>query len=294
MKLLSTLAHYKEQIDPLLESEIARLARPSLVSEACSYALTAGGKRIRPAIVLAVSEAVGHGLTALPAALCVEYHHTASLIADDLPCMDDDDERRGNPSCHKVYGETVALLASYALIAAGYEQLARSGELLARAPAPFCLRADEACRLAVENVSQNTGLHGLIGGQFLDLYPTTVTREFLQETIARKTGALFEMSFFLGWLFGGGDLDEEVLRDVKRLGARFGTMFQIVDDLLDEEEDREAERAINAALLLGREETLNWLAQEKEQFDSLQGELELRSAELAALAQGLLEMGNQA
>jgi len=288
--LLSTLDQYKEQIDQLIVGEIPRLGEEGTLRDACAYALEGSGKRIRPAIVLAVAKALGLGLDARGAALCVEYHHTASLIADDLPCMDDDDLRRGKPSCHKAFGEATALLASYALIAAGYEQLVRAGNRLAKAPPPFCLRADEACCLAVENVSQNTGLTGIIGGQFLDLNPSNVDRSFLQETIERKTGALFETSFLLGWLFGGGDLEKGKIKAVKQLGMRFGTIFQIVDDFLDLEEDRAAGRTINAPLLLGIDQAHTWLEEEKLCVDQMQKELRLDSSELAALSQGLLEL----
>lgn len=292
MTLLSTLARYKERFDQQLQEELEQLAPPSLLRDSCAYALTNGGKRIRPAVVLAVSDALGYGLSALPAALCVEFHHTASLIADDLPCMDDDDERRGKPSCHKVFGEATALLASFGLIAAGYEQLSKNGKLLATAPPPFCLYADEACRLAVENVSQTTGLQGIIGGQFSDLYPPSLTREVLHETLARKTAALFESSCLLGWLFGGGSLEEELLKKVRQMGIHLGMIFQIVDDLLDAEKDRAAERAINAALLLGQEGAIEWLKKEKSSFDQLQQELKLESKELSSIAVGLLEMGS--
>ena len=110
-----------------IEKEIARsilsFGEKTKLRDACEYALLSGGKRLRPIIVMMVADGLGHDLDVAPAALAVEFLHTASLVADDLPCMDNDDERREKPSLHKAYGESVALLASYSLIFAGYEKL---------------------------------------------------------------------------------------------------------------------------------------------------------------------------
>src|SRR5689334_6318506 len=107
-----------------IEQEIARsilcFGEKTKLRDACEYAITNGGKRFRPLIVLLIAEALGNGLNVYEAALSVEFFHTSSLIADDLPCMDNDDERRDKPSTHKVYGESIALLASYALITAAF------------------------------------------------------------------------------------------------------------------------------------------------------------------------------
>src|SRR5579864_1711145 len=112
---------YKTKIESALEKEMAQMGEPSRLLQACQYALFSGGKRLRPILVLMVARALGNGLDAMPVALSVEFFHTASLIADDLPCMDNDDERRGRPSLHRAFEESVALLASYTLIASGYE-----------------------------------------------------------------------------------------------------------------------------------------------------------------------------
>lgn len=292
--MLDLLLRYKEPFDASLEREIGRLGAPSPLREACDYALRGGGKRIRPALVLMMAEALGYGLDVWPAALCVEYHHTASLIADDLPCMDDDDERRGRASCHIAFGETTALLASFALISAGFEQIARNGEVMSNGPSPFCQSADRATRLALDCVSRNTGLQGLIGGQFLDLFPEELTPKLLQETIRLKTATLFDISFTLGWLFGGGEATASRLSQIQRLAAHFGTMFQIVDDLYDAPEDRNAERTLNAALILGEERSIQWLQEEAEGFFKELGDLPLYSTQLEEVAQGLLAVGKQA
>jgi geranylgeranyl diphosphate synthase, type II len=292
--MLDSLSLYRQRFDLLLEAELDRLGAPSLLTEACEYSLQGGGKRIRPALVFMMAEALGHGLDVGPAALCAEYHHTASLIADDMPCMDDDDERRGRPSCHIAFGETTALLASFGLISAGFEQIAVNGERMALAPEPFRQTADRATRLALECVSRNTGLRGLIGGQFLDLFPPSPSAEVLRQTMHLKTATLFEISFVLGWLFGGGEISEGRLEQVCRLSAHFGMMFQIVDDLYDAPEDRLAERAINAALLLGEEECLEWLMAEAAGFFKELSLLPIQSRLFESIGQELVAMGNQA
>lgn len=118
------------------------------------------GKRLRPILVLMIADALGLGADVMPAALSVEFFHTASLIADDLPCMDNDDLRRERPSLHKVFGESVAILASYALIAEGYGAIARNGQNCP-ASAVICLEA----------VRRAAGIRGATHGQFLDLSP---------------------------------------------------------------------------------------------------------------------------
>ena len=124
-----------------IEQEIARsilcFGEKTKLRDACEYALTNGGKRFRPLIVILIAEALGNGLNVFEAALSVEFFHTASLVADDLPCMDNDDERRDKPSLHKVYGEAIALLASYALITAAFEKIYSNVSVMRESPPPF-------------------------------------------------------------------------------------------------------------------------------------------------------------
>lgn len=214
---MQLLDRYKARIEQKIESY--SFGKVSLLSEACFYALKNGGKRFRPSIVYIIAEELGD-LCVDRAALSVEFFHTASLIADDLPCMDNDAMRRGKPSLHAVYGQQTALLATYALIAAGYD----------------CLRMGPQTALAIEQASKNTGILGATGGQFLDLMPMQVTEERLLEVLYLKTGALFELSFVLGWIFGGGDVG--LLDPLKKAAYHFGLAFQIADDLDDWEQDR--------------------------------------------------------
>src|ERR1700733_960225 len=124
--LKTILSEFQEQVDTVIIKNLDLIGPKSSIRDACEYALTSGGKRIRPAIVLMVNKSLGFGVDATYAALATEFFHTASLVVDDLPSMDDDDERRDRPSTHKVFGEAAALLTSYALISAGYMSLAKN------------------------------------------------------------------------------------------------------------------------------------------------------------------------
>lgn len=244
--------------------------------QAVKYALSSPGKRLRPILVLMMAEALGHGFDVSPAALCVEYLHTSSLIADDLPCMDNDDMRRGRPATHRAFNEETAFLASYGLIASAYEQLAHNALLMPG-------RGDQMCRLAVENVSVNMGLSGLTGGQFQDLHPSALTEANVFETIARKTGALFETSFVLGWLFGGGD--PTLLPRVKKMSQHLGLVFQMADDFDDLEQDKANGSQMNTVLLMGPDAAM---ARYQEELGALQqtlGTLPIDDTHLQAITQ---------
>lgn len=264
----------RKRIWDALQNNMEALGPRSLLREACEYALNNGGKRLRPAICLSVAEALGQGSDATPAALAVEYFHTASLVADDLPCMDDDDERRSKPSVHKVYGESVALLVSYALIAAGYACYAQNAKLVEN--------GDQLCRLALENATYNTGLWGATGGQFLDLSPPDLSLPTLRDVLHKKTVSLFEIAFVSGWLFGGGGL--LALPAVKKAASHFGTAFQIADDLSDLIKDVENGRTVNMAAVFGVEAAQKMLDEELEGYQATLKELKIDNARLISFA----------
>ena len=203
-----------------------------------AYAIQSGGKRFRPALVWMVAEALHGRASADRAALAVEFFHVSSLIIDDLPCMDNDDFRRGVATTHKVFAEHFAILASFALTAAGFE-------LISDIPA-----SPEAQKMAYREASRAIGLHGLIGGQQLDLVPDLAKgREGITRLIDLKTGALFGLCFIFGWLFGGGETRQ--LEQVRHLATLFGRIFQIVDDIDDMDQDKAAGKSGNYALLFG-------------------------------------------
>ncbi len=200
---------------------------PHKLYEAMTYALLGGGKRLRPLLALAAAEAAGgRQREALPFALAVEMIHAYSLIHDDLPCMDDDDLRRGRPTCHKVYGEAAALLAGDALQTLAFETLARSG-----------LKSPEAARRvnqAALILASAAGASGMAGGQALDLAFENMDDVDIDQARAmesRKTGELITAALLGGATLAGGGPAH--LKTLKSLGRLSGLAFQIKDDLLN-------------------------------------------------------------
>jgi geranylgeranyl diphosphate synthase type II len=189
------------------------------------YSVLAGGKRLRPMLALFGCEAVGGRLDdAMPAAVALELIHTYSLVHDDLPAMDDDDYRRGRPTCHKVYGEAVAILAGDALLTHAFQVLAD--------PAAGGVTAPRRLQIVAE-IASAAGSVGMVGGQTMDIQAEgqTLDPKTLLALHAKKTGALLRASLRVGALAGGAD--EAALAALTRYGERLGLAFQIVDDILD-------------------------------------------------------------
>jgi geranylgeranyl diphosphate synthase type II len=199
---------------------------PPRLLESMSYSLLAGGKRLRPALCLASSERNGATAEqAMPMAAALEFIHTASLIHDDLPCMDDDDLRRGSPTNHKVFGECTAVLAGFSLMICAFEH-AISGLAANGIPPGTALRAAAyLCRA--------TGAEGMCGGQMLDTDRRSQdsSRDFVYRIAEKKTSALVRASVVTGALLAGAS-DETVGR-YSEYGEHIGIAFQIVDDILD-------------------------------------------------------------
>lgn len=191
--------------------------------DAMTYSLMAGGKRLRPVLLLAFCEAVGGDMErAIPAACAVEMVHTYSLIHDDLPCMDDDDYRRGRLTCHKVYGEDLATLAGDALLTAAFETLSGMEE------------APDRLLRCVSILSRGAGEHGMVAGQILDLAgeKSTLTEQQLRQVHLHKTGDLIRAACQMGVVLGGGT--EAQVKQAGEFATALGMAFQIRDDMLDE------------------------------------------------------------
>jgi geranylgeranyl diphosphate synthase type II len=235
---LSQLRSALEERRRLVEEALDRglppeTAWPETIHRAVRYSLFAGGKRIRPLLVLASAEAVGGSAAdALPLACAVEMVHTYSLIHDDLPAMDNDDLRRGRPTNHKVFGEAIAILAGDALLTRAFHLLA---DLPESAPAELVRR-----RLAATAVLGDAcGTTGLVGGQVMDLESEgkSIPGEALERLHRAKTGALLGASVRGGAILGGASPEEMEL--LARYAAAIGLVFQIVDDVLDVTESAE-------------------------------------------------------
>jgi geranylgeranyl diphosphate synthase type II len=258
-KDFSFLKKYKKKFEKEIEKSIFLMGEKTKLRDACEYALMNGGKRFRPIIVMLVSEALEKNFDVSNSALAVEFFHTASLIADDLPSMDNEKKRRNKPVLHKVFGEGIALLASYTFISFGYEMIAKNAKVLKEKNFIDSFSSGKLCSLAIEEVSRVAGIFGATNGQFLDLFPPDNSIETVLKIMKQKTASLFEISFILGWLFGGGD--EREVKKVKGAAHHFGMAFQIYDDIKDAEKDRKNFK-INIANALGYKKSLKMLKEE--------------------------------
>lgn len=265
MKKFSLLSNFKDKFENVLLKELGTWKEAGPLKKACLYSLS-GGKRLRPIIVLMIGDALGGGALC-NAALAMEFFHTASLIADDLPSMDDDEKRRGVLTLHKVFGEATALLASYTLISKGYELLAKSRYELKE----NLENADKVVLDVILEISKLAGIEGVTGGQYLDLYPKDDSIETIEEIIRLKTETLFESCFVLGWFFSGGD--GKLIFKVKEAAHHLGKAFQIADDIHDMKEDQ----GLNIAKALGKDKAFLLYLEEMKRLKSLLSELKLLS-----------------
>jgi len=216
-----------ERLQSLLNTQ--KLPFPPL-GEAMHYSLMSGGKRIRPLLVYATCESLGGDLAqADGAAMAVELIHAYSLIHDDLPAMDNDDLRRGQPTCHRVFGEALAILAGNSLQSLAFKVLIDE----------VCNPPQSQTRLAMlSTLAQAAGAAGLQGGQAIDLAAVgkTLSQTELQQMHRHKTGALIEASVHLGALASGNAIGE-TLDALQRYAQAIGLAFQVQDDILDVESD---------------------------------------------------------
>jgi geranylgeranyl diphosphate synthase type II len=223
VSLEAYLASLRERVDRTLERLLpAPEGAAATVASAMRYAVLGGGKRLRPAVVLAACEACGGAAeaAAVPAA-AIELIHTYSLIHDDLPAMDDDDLRRGRPTVHRAFGEAEAILAGDGLLTLAFEILASE---------PGSRHAAEAVAI----VARRAGFRGMVGGQMADLEAERKTPDArgLEWIHRHKTGALFAASAEIGAIYA--DAPDDVRGALARYGEALGLAFQITDDLLDE------------------------------------------------------------
>lgn len=204
---------------------------PSVLNAAMRYNLEAGGKRLRPVLTLATAEAIGTGdESVINVACAVEMIHTYSLIHDDLPAMDDSDLRRGAPTCHKVYGEAVAVLTGDAFLTLAFQIIARYGMIEGN--------AEKAIKITAE-LAEAAGTKGMIGGQVFDLLAEgrDLALDDVERIASLKTGALLKASVICGAIASGASKNQVKL--LEEYAGSIGTAFQIIDDLLDYEGTRD-------------------------------------------------------
>ncbi len=249
MDLRAYLADRLPGVEQALEAALPKPgACPEPLARAMRHLVFPGGKRLRPAFALAAAEAVGAPHErALPVAVAVELVHTYSLVHDDLPCMDDDDLRRGRPTVHMAWGEAEAVLAGDALQALAFE-------VLLAAPGADA----EATRDAARELARAAGAGGLVGGQLDDLHFDRACADpgVIESVHARKTAALFAFAISSGARLAGADADS--VGRLRDFGLRLGIAFQIADDALDADSDDACSyvRAVGAAAAQARAEAL--------------------------------------
>ncbi|MBX3458802.1 MAG: polyprenyl synthetase family protein [Planctomycetes bacterium] len=215
-------------MQPLVDQALKRYAWPNAAAprriiDAMNYSLNAGGKRLRPLLVFAACEAVdGDMQDAMPVAAAFEFVHTYSLIHDDLPAMDDDDLRRGQPTCHKAFDEATAILAGDAMNTYAFQAILEGVGAPARAVA------------AALELARASGIEGMVGGQMADLESEgqQPDLERLRYIHSSKTGALITAACVCGGIVGGAH--GKTLVSLRRYGQQVGLAFQVVDDILDE------------------------------------------------------------
>ncbi|MCY7843001.1 polyprenyl synthetase family protein [Bacillus haynesii] len=224
-KLDGFLNSRKTVIEERLPMYIKDLQAPSILKESMLYSLEAGGKRLRPILVLAILHAYGKDEEAgIPVGCAVEMIHTYSLIHDDLPCMDDDDLRRGKPTNHKIYGEATAILAGDALLTESFKMIT--------ANMPSHVSAEKRIRLVNELISA-AGAEGMVGGQILDMEAESksVSLDELQRIHEGKTAKLLSFSVIAGAILA--DASEKEIEKLREFSHHIGIGFQIRDDILD-------------------------------------------------------------
>jgi len=227
MTLAEYVAYQQHKIDETLQRLVPlETAPPESIHKAMRYSLFAGGKRIRPILCIAAAESVSDFPDGVePAACALELIHTYSLIHDDLPALDNDDLRRGVPTCHKVFGEAMAILAGDALLTLAFQVLSQ-----------LACDAGRKSKLVEELSTASGTVGGMIGGQVHDIegegeHPDAALLEAIHSA---KTGALLRASLRIGGIFAGAD--EEQLSALTCYGEHVGLAFQIVDDVLDVEQ----------------------------------------------------------
>ena len=214
----------QELVECELKDELAQTpVLDPILRESMEYSLMAGGKRLRPVLLMAAADAVGaDGTKFLPVACALEMIHTYSLIHDDLPAMDDDDYRRGKLTNHMVYGDAVAILAGDALLTLAFTVILRQKDVSA-----------ETLLRVVDEISRAAGAEGMVGGQVLDLRAegVRISMEELRRVHMGKTGALFHAALRSGAILAGAT--QEQLAALTSYADHFGLAFQITDDILD-------------------------------------------------------------
>lgn len=256
---LKELFAQKKQVDKEIKLYLKNI-KTSPLYPPMAYSLLSSGKRLRPILVKVMAASVGKGFDVKNSALAIELFHTASLIADDLPCMDNDDMRRGVSSLHIKYKESTALLSSFALLTEGFSLIEKNGESYFVNGYGDEEEANKRLKTALQETVRLSGPMGVVLGQYLDVeQKSMVSEKDFERLYYLKTGTLFQGAFSLGYIFGGGDLEK--LAIIKKLSSHLGFAFQIRDDFEDFEEE-----TISYPKKFGKEKATKRIEKEIESF----------------------------
>lgn len=285
MDVEKRLRQKKEAVERELERILSQ--EDSLLFKAMRHAVLSGGKRFRPLLAFSSGECFGVSQDmVLPFACALELIHNYSLVHDDLPSIDNDDYRRGQPSCHKAFGEDIALLTGDSLLTLAFEVMAQASLEENLLP-----RKEKVLR----EISHLSGVKGMIGGQLMDitLNPEELTEEVFHDLILKKTGGLITASVKTGALLGGAGGSE--LEAIGQYGRNIGLAFQIRDDILDtaQEADKGALSRPNYVSQFGLETAKRRLHNFIETARGVLDKASLESEELHTLASKLLELENK-
>lgn len=236
---------HKYKIEQYLQNHI-KSGKPEILIKALRYSTLDGGKRLRPILCIAGFKACGgKGNYILPVACAIELVHTFSLIHDDLPCMDNDDFRRGKPTSHKIFGEDVAILAGDTLLTMAFEWISDAPKI-----------SNQKKMSIIKELSNCVGPKGLIGGQVLDLRttPHKLSPNTIKYIYLKKTAKLITVAVRIGAIAAGGSKSK--MNALTKYGENLGMAFQIVDDLLDLAQD--AEKKISYPAAVGKEKAYKY------------------------------------
>jgi geranylgeranyl diphosphate synthase type II len=269
----------KEAFERALFEEISSIQDCKL-KEAALYALEGEAKRIRPLIAFQIAHTLDPGYNNFHPLIALEFAHTSSLILDDLPAMDNSDERRGKAALHRKFNVQEALLVAVGLISESYRQLHLGVQQLKGSELEKEAFAILQC--ALETTTNAGGITGAPLGQWMDLTFSEKQEHPLLDMMQKKTGVFFESSFVLGWIFGGGAMEK--VPKVREMAQLFGIIFQVMDDFFDLEEDARERPFANFVLQKGEAHCLQYLEELKERLVAL-----LEYLGLIKLRQALLE-----
>lgn len=267
---------YKDKLNERIELINGALRKylkpkyPERLYEAMNYSVFAGGKRMRPVLLLSACEAVGGDINkALPFACAMEMIHTYSLIHDDLPAMDNDDFRRGKPTCHKQFDEALAILAGDGLLTMAFEVMLEA----------VCKENERSFAKAARLIANYSGSEGMLVGQVVDIESEgkKIDDKTLMFIHDNKTGGLIKAALMAGALIGGADGD--TVRNLEKIGYNMGIAFQIKDDILDLTSTQE---------VLGKP-VLSDVKNEKQTYVSLYG-LDNAQQDYETLSEGAVKM----